>query len=214
MHSLQIAPSILAANPLSLGAEARRMLDAGADLLHVDIMDGHFVPNLTYGPALVKALRRGFPHTALDVHLMLDTPADFIGRFIDAGSDEVTIHVEAAGDLAALLFGIRARGCRAGLSLRPGTDAAALQPYLDLCDLVLVMTVEPGFGGQKLIPAAADKLARLRAAGYAGTLSADGGITPDNAALLRQQGATRLVMGTALFSSPDPARAIAACHAL
>lgn len=211
---LQIAPSVLAADPLNLGAEVRRVLDAGADLLHIDIMDGHFVPNLTYGPGLVKALKKGFPHTAQDVHLMLDEPGKYVDAFAAAGADEITVHVEAAGDIAALLKKIRALGCRAGLSLRPGTETERLKPYLPDCDLILVMSVEPGFGGQKLMEKTLDKLPLLRSWGFEGVLSVDGGVNPETMRAALQKGATRLVMGTAVFGATNPAAVIAEARGL
>lgn len=209
---IEIAPSVLAADVLRMGQDVQRILDAGADLLHIDIMDAHFVPNLSYGPAVVKALRGGFAKAVLDVHLMMDNPQDYVKPFIDAGANEITVHVEIKADIADTLAQIRQLGARCGLSLRPGTPAEALLPYLDLCDLILIMTVEPGFGGQKMMPQALEKAAFLRSRGFGGIISADGGLSPDNAAQAIARGVNRLVMGTALFGAPDPATAIARCR--
>lgn len=209
---IEIAPSILAANAMRMQEDIQRMLDAGADMLHVDIMDAHFVPNLSYGPALVRAIRGAFPNVFQDVHLMMTDPERYLDAFIKAGADSVTIHAEIAGDVAGILRDIRARGCKAGVSVKPGTPAEALSAYLPLCDLVLIMTVEPGFGGQKIIVDALNKARALRAQGFEGVISADGGITPDNAREAIARGVSRLVMGTALFRAEDPAAAIAACR--
>ncbi len=211
---IEIAPSVLAADALRLGEDVRRLMDAGADLLHVDIMDAHFVPNLSFGPDLSRALRRGFPAVRQDVHLMMDNAEKYIEAFASAGADDITIHCELGDKVQPALDRIHALGLRAGLSLKPGTPAQALAPYLDSVDLVLIMTVEPGFGGQKMMPEALDKALRLREMGYHGLISADGGLNAQNAALAVRAGVRRLVMGTALFGAPDPAAAIAEIRAL
>lgn len=207
---IEIAPSVLAANPLYVGRDVRRLLDAGANLLHLDIMDGHFVPNLSFGPAMVSALRDEFPQVSLDVHLMIAEPGRFIGAFIQAGADEITIHSEIGADLAPLLKEIRDAGLRAGLSIKPATPSGSLAPYLDMIDLVLLMSVEPGFGGQQLMMDTLPKLGELRQAGFRGTLSVDGGVNQQNASLVIDSGATRLVMGTAAFRSDQPEALFAA----
>ena len=209
---IEIAPSVLAADPLFVYRDVSRMVDAGADLLHLDVMDGHFVPNLSFGPSFVSALKSGFPEMRRDVHLMISNPERHLDAFIKAGSDEITIHLEIEGDLPALLRRIRAAGLRAGLSIKPGTPTSAIVPYLPQCDLVLLMTVEPGFGGQKLIQEALPKLGEMRAAGFAGTLSVDGGVNGENCALVARSGATRLVMGTAAFTAADPKAFLARCR--
>ena len=211
---MKVSPSILAADPLNMGRDVQRMVDAGADWLHVDIMDAHFVPNLSFSPALTKALHERFPALPLDVHLMMDNPEKYIDTFIDAGASVLTIHAEIAGDVAALLDHIRARGVKSGLSVKPGTPAEAVHHLLPHADMVLVMTVEPGFGGQAFNPDMLGKLTALREMGYTGLLEADGGVSMKNAALLRQHGLDVAVMGTAMFGSADPKADMDAIHAL
>lgn len=211
---IKVAPSILAADMLNLERDVQRMADAGCDLLHVDVMDAHFVPNLSYGPAVVKLLHRRFPDMKLDVHLMMDNPEKYVQVFAEAGAWNITIHAEIPGDAAALLREIRALGIQAGLSLKPGTPAEAVEKLLPLTDMVLVMTVEPGFGGQKFQEGMLDKLRALRRMGYAGLLEADGGVTKENLPRLRDSGLDVAVMGTAMFRSADPKGDMAAIHAL
>jgi len=211
---MKVAPSILAADPLNLARDVQRMVDAGTDWLHVDIMDAHFVPNLSFSPALTAALHRRFPDLPLDVHLMMDNPEKYIDVFCDAGASVLTIHAEIEGDVAALLAYIRSRGVKAGLSIKPATPAEAIRRLLPHADMVLVMTVEPGFGGQKFNADMLAKLDDLRSMGYAGLLEADGGVSMKNAALLRQHGLDVAVMGTAMFGSDDPKRDMDAIHAL
>ena len=211
---MKVAPSILAADPLNMERDVQRMIDAGTDWLHVDIMDAHFVPNLSFSPALTAALHKRFPDLPLDVHLMMDNPEKYIGAFCDAGASVLTIHAEIAADAAALLDAIRACGVKAGLSVKPGTPAEAIRHLLPHADMVLVMTVEPGFGGQKFNADMLDKLTALREMGYTGLLEADGGVSMKNVALLRQHGLDVAVMGTAMFGSDDPKRDMDAIHAL
>ena len=212
-EQIELAPSILAADMMHLSRDIRIAADAGADWLHVDIMDGHFVPNLSYCPALVQAVRRDFPDMRLDVHLMVSEPDKWLEVFRTAGADELTVHVEAARS-ADILDRIHGLGALAGISLKPATPADALRDYLDKADLVLIMTVEPGFGGQKLIDDCARKAAALRAMGYRGRISCDGGVDLSNAPQLVRYGATRLVMGTSFFRSDDPAGLALQVHAL
>ncbi len=211
---MKVAPSILAADPLNMGRDVQRMVDAGTDWLHVDIMDAHFVPNLSFSPALTAALHQRFPELPLDVHLMMDNPEKYLDVFIDAGASVLTIHAEIGGNVAALLEHIRSRGVKAGLSVKPGTPAEAIRHLLPHADMVLVMTVEPGFGGQKFNPDMLAKLTELRAMGYTGLLEADGGVSMKNAAILRQHGLDVAVMGTAMFASADPKADMDAIHAL
>ncbi|MBI4341074.1 MAG: ribulose-phosphate 3-epimerase [Candidatus Omnitrophica bacterium] len=201
---LIIAPSLLACDFGRLSEEVQKVEEAGADWLHVDVMDGHFVPNLTMGPAVVDAIRR-CSKLPLDIHLMIDHPAQYVRPFLDAGSSSLTPHVEAAGlkapgSVEMLVDAVHRAKARAGLAIRPKTAAEALKPYLSVLDLVLVMTVEPGFGGQQFIPQALPKVRQLRQ-WYQGDISVDGGITEETGVLCRQAGANVLVAGTYVFKS-------------
>ena len=210
---IKIAPSILAADQMRLGEEVRRVLDAGCDLLHVDIMDGHFVPNMSFGPDLVRELHESFPDLPLDVHLMLDEPERYIERFASSAWG-ITVHEEIPGDAGALLKRLRALHVNTGLSLRPDTPAEHALPYFEDADMILVMTVEPGFGGQPFRWDMLDKIRRLRELGYRGLIEADGGISRANIAQLARAGLDIAVMGTAVFSSKDMVRDLAELHAL
>lgn len=210
---IKVAPSILAADPLRMGEEVRRMMDAGCDWLHVDIMDGHFVPNLSFSPALVKALKP-VSTVPLDVHLMMDEPGKYAEAFIKSGADILTVHAEIAEDLPSLLKHIRALGAKASLALKPATTVASIRNLLPLCDMVLVMTVEPGFGGQSFRAECTDKIAELRQLGYTGLIEADGGVSLNNLPLLKSKGLDVAVMGTALYRSASPKEDIAQIHSL
>lgn len=208
---ITIAPSLLAADFARLGEEAAAADAAGAGWLHLDIMDGHFVPNLSFGPAVLKALRAG-SGLPFDVHLMI-APADpYIPAFAEAGADHIIVHAEAGPHLHRSLQLIRSLGKRAGVALNPGTPAEAVASVLELADLILVMTVNPGFGGQAFLRDQLPKIAQVREmiGSRPIALEVDGGITPDTAPLVVQAGAGVLVAGTAVFAAPDRAAAISA----
>jgi len=212
MKNLKIAPSILAADFSQLGEDIRKAEESGADLIHFDIMDGHFVPNLTMGVDLVKAVRR-YTNLPFDVHLMVTHPQDYIEPFANAGADLITIHAEiATAPIDAVLWKIKSFNILAGLATCPQTPISAIDPYLPDLDLVLPMSVEPGFGGQKFILNTLEKISylneKIKELGKAIDLEVDGGINEDTAPLVIERGATILVAGTAIFKQSNYASAI------
>jgi len=200
VRKIRILPSILSADFADLGADVAASIQAGGDMVHVDIMDGHFVPNISFGPMVVQAIRKATP-APFDTHLMI-APADpYLEAFAKAGSDIITVHAEAGPHLHRSLQAIRALGKKAGVSLNPGTSETAIEHVMDMVDLVLVMSVNPGFGGQSFIPGALDKIRRVRAmiAGRPIALEVDGGVTPETAGAVAAAGADWLVAGSAAF---------------
>ena len=212
-----MAPSLLSADFAALGASIRVVEDAGADLLHVDVMDGHFVPNITIGPPVVKAVKRvtGLP---LDVHLMIERPDDYLEAFVEAGASLVSVHVEVLPHLHRTLHRIKALGARAGVVLNPATPVSAIEEVVGDLDFVLVMSVNPGFGGQRFIARSVEKIRAIRqmldAAGRDDVaIEVDGGIDATTAPLVVAAGASMLVAGNAIFAQPDPPAAMARIRA-
>jgi ribulose-phosphate 3-epimerase len=209
-RSIKIAPSILAADMCRLGEQVSEAEAAGADSIHVDVMDGHFVPNITVGAVVVEALRKA-TSLPLDVHLMITSPEQHLAAFCEAGADSLTVHVETCPHLHRTLSYIKELGCRAGVSLNPATPVVALEQILADVDRILLMTVDPGFGGQSFLRASLAKIGRVRAlcdeSGAKAELAVDGGIGPDTAPLVVGAGADVLVIGTAIFRARDGVRA-------
>jgi ribulose-phosphate 3-epimerase len=210
-HPLEIAPSILAANFAALGDEVRAVESAGAAVIHVDVMDGHFVPNISIGVPVVESLRKA-TRLPLDVHLMIERPGDFIEAFAKAGASRIIVHQEATVHLDRALAHIHEHGCEAGVALNPATPVAMLKEVLDRVETVLVMTVNPGFGGQQFIPQTMAKFQELRDIrsryNFGFRVEVDGGVTIENAAGLVAAGAETLVAGTSIFHTPDPGAAL------
>jgi ribulose-phosphate 3-epimerase len=209
-----LVPSLLAGDHAAAGESAALVAKLGLAWLHLDIMDGHFVPNLSFGPGMLAALRSRGSALFFDTHLMLSEPQRYVGAFAKAGADRITIHVEPPYDHAAALKDIRAKGCRAGIAINPGTPAEAAEPYLGLVDLVLVMTVQPGFGGQAFRDDVLPKIAQVDRwrsdRGLDLRIEVDGGIEQATAALCRARGADTFVAGTSFFAAKDKAAFAAA----
>jgi ribulose-phosphate 3-epimerase len=209
---VKIAPSILSADFAKLGAEIREVEQAGADLIHIDVMDGHFVPNLTFGPLVVQAIR-SYTSLPLDVHLMIEKPDQYIPAFAEAGADLISVHVEACIHLHRSIDLIKQLGKKAGVVLNPGTALSSIEDILSDIDFVLIMTVNPGFGGQAFIPSSLDKIRRLRqwldqkGLGHV-AIEVDGGINTETAPMAAEAGARWLVAGNAVFGQEDRERAI------
>ena len=206
MKNIKIAPSILAADPANLGNELKKIEEAGVDYVHIDVMDGHFVPNLAFSPGIVEGLR-GICSLTFDVHLMILEPKKYIETFVKAGADIITVHSEVAGDLKEMADFIHSFGVKAGISVKPGTDIGVLEGSIDKYDLVLIMTVEPGFGGQSYIDGMNDKISKAKAmieeTGKEIELEVDGGVTPKNIMVPVSCGANVIVAGSAVFKAPD-----------
>ena len=206
---VQIAPSILSADFANLGRDIKKVSEAGADLIHIDVMDGHFVPNLTFGPVVISAARP-YTNKPFDVHLMMTNPTDYIDAFVKAGADIITVHLECAQDIPTLISMIKKHKKQVGISIKPNTKVADIIPYIPDIDLVLVMSVEPGFGGQSFMPEALKKIAELKSliGRKKVKVSVDGGINDITAEACRLAGADILVAGSYVFGAKSYATAI------
>lgn len=211
-----ISPSLLAANFSKLGEELRNIEEAGADMLHLDVMDGHFVPNISYGIPVIKALRKE-TNLIFDVHLMISDPYFYIEQFVDAGADLITFHIESLfdsnniinkQDVLNLINKIKSYNCKVGISIKPATDVEIILDYIEYIDMVLVMSVEPGFGGQGFMPESVEKIKKIRRLYPKLDIQVDGGINAKTAELVKDAGANILVAGTAVFGSDDYKKAI------
>lgn len=205
---IEIAPSMLAADMLHLEDDLLDLRKNQIKTLHFDVMDAHFVPNLSFGPDLCKTVHRAFPEYFLDVHLMMDNPEKLLDSFMKAGASSITVHAEVLDDAMAILNRIKEAGIQCGVSIKPGTNVHAIEELLPVVDRVLVMTVEPGFGGQKFMENQLEKIIWLRENGYTGRIAVDGGVNMDNVERIVAAGADVLVMGTAFFRADDRAAVV------
>lgn len=213
----KVAASILSADFANLHKDCTRLLEAGADVMHFDVMDGHFVPNISYGAPVLTCLHAALPDVFYDVHLMISDPARYAADFAKAGADLITFHLEAVPDtVEEVIAAIRATGCQVGISIRPGTPAEAVFPYLGVVDLILVMSVEPGFGGQKFLPTTPTRIAAIRAErtrlGCNTLIEVDGGINTVTGPQCIEAGVDWLVAGNSLFRAEDPAAVVRVLH--
>ncbi|NLX70392.1 MAG: ribulose-phosphate 3-epimerase [Clostridiales bacterium] len=210
---VKIAPSILSADFAKLGEEVKKLHNGGADIIHIDVMDGHYVPNITIGPMVVRAIR-GYTDLPFDVHLMMDNPLDFVDAYIQAGASSITVHAEVLPHLHRALHYIKSVGAKAAVALNPSTPLNVIEYVMEDLDMVLIMTVNPGFGGQKFIPAMMEKIRKLadirNKSGLSFPIQVDGGIGPDNIKHIVQAGADIIVAGSAVFKSDDVGAAIRA----
>lgn len=205
---IEIAPSMLAADMLHLEDDLLDLRKNQIKTLHFDVMDAHFVPNLSFGPDLCKTIHGAFPEYYLDVHLMMDNPEKLLESFIKAGASSITVHAEVLDDAVGLLARIKEAGIHNGISIKPGTDVRAIEELLPMVDRVLVMTVEPGFGGQRFMEDQLEKIIWLRKMGYTGRIAVDGGVNMENVEKIAAAGADVLVMGTAFFKAADRAAVV------
>ncbi|MEF2888073.1 ribulose-phosphate 3-epimerase [Gemmiger sp.] len=213
----KVAASILSADFANLHKDCTRLLEAGADVMHFDVMDGHFVPNISYGAPVLTCLHAALPDVFYDVHLMISDPARYAADFAKAGADLITFHLEAVPDtVEEVIAAIRATGCQVGISIRPGTPVEAVFPYLGVVDLILVMSVEPGFGGQKFLPTTPTRIAAIRAErtrlGCNTLIEVDGGINTVTGPQCIEAGVDWLVAGNSLFRAEDPAAVVRVLH--